>query len=60
MTVPGEVLRRLLDYLEPKIDLSHVAEVRDRHLATLRYQTTDRPPLVTFLPYEGEDFQPYP
>jgi len=61
MTTPDDTLRRLLEYLERKIDLSHVEEVRNRLLATIRYKETDRPPLLTFFhTYEGEDIQPYP
>ena len=60
MTTAEVTLRRLLEYLEGKIDLSHVEEVRNRLLATIRYQRTDRPPVFCFLPYEGKDFEPYP
>lgn len=55
-----ETVRRLLGYLEPRIDLKHVAQVSARHQAALRYERVDRPPLVCYAPYEAESFTPYP
>jgi len=55
-----ETVKRLLDYLEPRIDLEHVAQVSTRHRAALRYEKIGRLPLVCYLPYEGELFVPYP
>ncbi|HAL62539.1 MAG TPA: hypothetical protein DCP08_09065 [Chloroflexi bacterium] len=60
MTDANQVVRRLLDYLEPRIDLDHLERVAARHRAALRYEEVDRVPLVCYLPYEGEDFTPYP
>ncbi len=56
----GQVLPRLLDDLEPRIDLAHVQQVAARHRAALAYEPVDRLPLVCYLPYEGEAFVPYP
>lgn len=53
-------LRRLLDYLEPRIDLVHVEQVAARHRAALNYESIDLLPLVCYLPYEGDDFAPFP
>ena len=60
MTNANDVLHRLLDYLEPRIDLDHAARVAARHRAALSFEEVDRPPLVCYLPYEGEEFKPYP
>ena len=54
-----ETVKRLLDYLERRIDLKHVGQVSARHRAALRYEKVDRPPVVCYLPYEGESFVPY-
>ena len=59
MANADQVVRRLLDYLEPRIDLTHVTAVAARHRAALNYEPLDRLPLVCYLPYEGEDFTPY-
>jgi len=55
-----ETVKRLLDYLEPRIDLKHVGQVSARHRAALRYERVDRLPVVCYVPYEGELFVPYP
>lgn len=60
MTDAGSTLRRLLDYLEPRIDLAHVEQVAARHRAALNFESLDLLPLVCYLPYEGEDFTPFP
>jgi hypothetical protein len=60
MTKADDVLHRLLDYLEPRIDPNHAAQVTARHRAALSFEEVDRPPLVCYLPYEGKDFKPYP
>jgi hypothetical protein len=57
---PDQQVRRLLDYFEARVNLEHVTKVRDRHRAAMRYEPIDRLPLVFYLPYEGEDFTPYP
>jgi hypothetical protein len=54
-----DTVRKLLDYLEPRIDLDHVTAAAARHRSVLNYEETDRLPLVCYLPYEGEEFQPY-
>jgi len=55
-----QVVKQLLEYLEPRIDLGHVGQIAARHRAALDYAELDRPPLVCYLPYEGEEFTPYP
>lgn len=55
-----ETVKRLLNYLEPRIDLKHLGQVSARHRAALRYETIERPPVVCYVPYEGELFAPYP
>ena len=52
-------LHRLLEYLEGRIDLDHVARARERRRAALDFEPLDAPPLVCCLPYEGRDFAPY-
>ena len=45
----GEIekqLEKVLQQVEEKIDMEHVAEVDQRYLKTLRYEDVDRPPLV--------------
>lgn len=60
MNEANAVLTRLLENLERCIDLDHAAAVAARHQAALRYEALDRLPLVCYLPYEGQDFTPYP
>jgi len=60
MTTTKHTLRQLLEHIEGKIDLSHVQQVRNRLLATIKYQEIVRPPVFCFLPYEGKEFMPYP
>lgn len=57
---PETVLRRLLDTLEPCIDLEHVARLRALNRAAVYYEPVERLSLVCYLPYESEDFTPYP
>ncbi len=59
MMPADQVVRCLLDNLEERIDLPHVERVRARHLAALNYEELEVPPLVCYLPYEGQDFEPY-
>ena len=54
------VVRHILNYFEERIDLVHVKRVRARHLAALNYEKMDVAPLVFYLPYEGQEFEPYP
>ena len=60
MPPADQSLRKLLDYFEEKIALSHIQRVRARHLAMLNYEALDVPVLVCYLPYESERFKPYP
>jgi len=60
MTEAEGQLRRLLSYLEERIDLGHASGARARHRSALDYEVVDRPPIVFYLPYEGEEFRPYP
>lgn len=60
MVKADHVVKQLLDYLEPRVDLDHVNQVAARHRAALGYKFIDRLPLVCYLPYEGEGFTPYP
>jgi len=60
MTAADQVVRQLLDYLESRIDLDHVAASAARQKAALNYEPVDRLPLVCYLPYEGAEFTPYP
>ncbi len=55
-----DVVKRLLEYLEPKVDPCHVRKVADLHRAALTYDRVDRLPVVCYLPYEGKTFLPYP
>ena len=41
-----EQLKKLLDYIEARIDLDRCAEVEDRYRKSLLYDQIDRPPLV--------------
>ncbi len=60
MNKTDDVLHHLLDYLEPRVDLDHVARLTSRHRSALSFEEIDRLPLVCYLPYEGEVFKPYP
>ncbi len=60
MSTADRLVRQILDYLEPRIDLAHVRQAAARHHAALRYEPVDRAPLVCYLPYRGEQFTPYP
>ncbi|NCF64560.1 MAG: hypothetical protein GWP61_01210 [Chloroflexi bacterium] len=60
MTKADDILHRLLDYLELRIDLDHVDRLTTRHRAAMNFEEIDRPPLVCYLPYEGDAFKPYP
>ncbi|GAB4532139.1 MAG: hypothetical protein Kow0063_12310 [Anaerolineae bacterium] len=60
MPAADEVIRRLLDYFEERIDLAHVERTRARHRAALDYEELEVSPLVCYLPYEGQELQPYP
>jgi hypothetical protein len=59
MNGAATVLKRLLDVLEAEIDPAHVARTRERNRAAIYYEPVDRPPLVCYLPHEGEDFRSY-
>lgn len=59
MTPADPVVRRILEYLEPRIDLDHVARARARHRSALDGMA-DAPPIVFYLPYEGDAFTPFP
>jgi hypothetical protein len=60
MTEADLLVRRILDDIEPRIDLRHVERVCARHRAALAYEALDIPPLVCYIPYEGKRFEPYP
>jgi hypothetical protein len=60
MSEANDILHRLLDYIEVRIDLEHVTAVASRHRAALSFENVDRLPLVCYLPYEGEAFKAYP
>ncbi|MBN1963087.1 MAG: hypothetical protein JW910_00470, partial [Anaerolineae bacterium] len=57
---PDQVVRRLLDHFEARLDLDHVAAVHRLHRAALDFAPVERLPLVFYLPYEGDAFAPYP
>ena len=59
MTEADQIVKRILDYLEPRLDPDHVERAAARHRAALSYEETDRLPLVCYLPYEGTAFEPY-
>lgn len=60
MNPSDSLVRQILDYLEPRIDLAHVARSHAHHRAALDYADADRAPIVFYLPYAGESFAPYP
>jgi hypothetical protein len=60
MNEADQLVRRILDYLEPRVDLTHVRQAAARHRAALRYEPVDHIPLVCYLPYGGEQFTAYP
>jgi len=60
MNDADRLVRQILDYLEPRVDLAHVRQAAARHRAALRYEPVDRLPLVCYLPYQGDRFTPYP
>lgn len=55
MTELGE----LLDHLERALDPDHVADVRQRSIAALKYQPVDPPPISLQFPYDERRWQPY-
>jgi hypothetical protein len=60
MSEADDQVKRILDYLEPRVDVSHVAAVASRHRAILDYEEVDRLPLVIYIPYEGQELSLYP
>lgn len=60
METADQLVTRILDTIEDRIDLNHVQQVHDRHRVALNYESVDRLPLVFYMPYEGHDFAPYP
>jgi hypothetical protein len=55
-----DVVRQILDRLEARIDLAHVAASRARHRAALAYEAVDRLPLVIYQPFDATEIVPYP
>ena len=53
-------VRRILDHLEGRIDLAHVAAARARQRAALDFAELDRLPITFYLPYEGREIAAYP
>jgi len=52
-------LTQLLEWIEERIDLDHVAAVEERHIKALQWEPVDRPP-VTFSAPVSEPFVVYP
>ncbi len=51
--------RRILDDIEPRINLDHVSHARSRRRAALDYEPLAVPPLVCCIPYDGP-YTPFP
>ena len=60
MSQADDRVKRILDYLEARIDLEHTQKVAERHRASLDFQPVDHLPLVIYLPYESDMFDMYP
>ena len=60
MSQADQVVRQILDRLEERIDLDHVAHAHARRQAALDYAPVDRLPITFYLPFEGKDVAPYP
>jgi hypothetical protein len=57
----NDPLRRLLDGLEARLDAGAARRTRERHLRALRWEETDRPPLVLQYPIpDACPFHPFP
>ncbi len=56
---PFAALTRILDWIEERIDLTHVAAVAERHLNALQWKPVDRPPVTISAPAQ-EPFATYP
>ena len=56
-----DALKRLLDHLEATLDPRQQAEVLARHTRVLRWEPTDRAPVMLQYPMPADgDFQPFP
>lgn len=47
---PSRAVAQILEWLEERIDLEHVAAVEERHIKALRWETVDRPPITLSAP----------
>ena len=56
---PSAALTQILEWLEERIDLDHVAALEERHIKALQWEPVDRPP-VTFSAPVSEPFAVYP
>jgi hypothetical protein len=56
---PAVALAQLLEWVEQRIDLEHVATVEERHIKALQWQPLDRPS-ITFSAPVVPPFQAYP
>ena len=54
------IVRKLLQYFEPRLDLDHIRTLAERHRRALCYEQVDRLPLVLYVPYEGREYPLYP
>lgn len=57
--IPSVALTQILEWLEERIDLDHVAAVEERHVKALQWEPVDRPP-ITFSAPVAEPFAVYP
>lgn len=56
---PSAAVTQILDWLEDRIDLEHVARVEDRHIKALDWEPVDHPPITISAPVI-EPFYVYP
>ncbi len=56
---PSTAVTQILEWLEERIDLEHVAAVEERHIKALQWEAVDRPP-ITFSAPVSEPLALYP
>ena len=56
---PAAAVRVILDWIEERINLEHVASVEQRHIAAMQWQSIDRPPVTISAPVPAP-FRIYP
>ncbi len=56
---PAAAVRTVLDWIEERVNLEHIASVEQRHIAAMQWQSVDRPPVTISAPVAAP-FRIYP